>query len=461
MTSRLCVKNIGKGTSEDKIRSIFSAKGEVTDVKIIKTKSGKSREFAFVGFRTEQQANAAHSYFNNSYIGTSKIQIEAAQKLTSVENIENPENLRSRHSKKKLEAYQKAKEKQAKAEAQTQSKSHSTKAPVAVVKMSTEMQEFQSVMTHKRAGAVWDNDTAALQESVTDIRPTDQSDSESDEDDDVNDMTMDNSANSDEEEEEEDVARVKKGAAFDSAVSDLDFLKSKVSRKLDSDSDSDGDFDGDSDGGSSSSGSSVKNSDPMANSMDEDAGGDVEAMSDTWSAAKAEEDADSGRLFVRNIPYTCDEDELRALFEPFGAVSEVHIPVHKHARLPAPNSEPIAEADLSSLGELEPDGEQRLKYNKGFGFVQFLFPESATRAQEAVDGSSFQGRLLHIVLAQRKVEEPDAEVAGAGRGDEREGRLSSYQKKLEADRKRLMSRVEGWNSSYVRADSAVDSLAKR
>lgn len=34
-----------------------------------------------------------------------------------------------------------------------------------------------------------------------------------------------------------------------------------------------------------------------------------------------------GRLFVRNLPYTSTEDDLRELFESFGALSEVHLPV--------------------------------------------------------------------------------------------------------------------------------------
>ena len=34
-----------------------------------------------------------------------------------------------------------------------------------------------------------------------------------------------------------------------------------------------------------------------------------------------------GRLFVRNLPYTSTEDDLRELFENFGALSEVHLPV--------------------------------------------------------------------------------------------------------------------------------------
>lgn len=36
--SRICVKNIPKHATEARLREVFSAKGEVTDVKILKTK---------------------------------------------------------------------------------------------------------------------------------------------------------------------------------------------------------------------------------------------------------------------------------------------------------------------------------------------------------------------------------------------------------------------------------------
>ena len=35
MSSRICVKNIGKHTTEKQLKDLFSSKGEVTDVKII------------------------------------------------------------------------------------------------------------------------------------------------------------------------------------------------------------------------------------------------------------------------------------------------------------------------------------------------------------------------------------------------------------------------------------------
>ncbi len=35
MSSRICVKNIGKNATEKQLKDLFSFKGEVTDVKII------------------------------------------------------------------------------------------------------------------------------------------------------------------------------------------------------------------------------------------------------------------------------------------------------------------------------------------------------------------------------------------------------------------------------------------
>ena len=39
---------------------------------------------------------------------------------------------------------------------------------------------------------------------------------------------------------------------------------------------------------------------------------------------------------------------------------------------------------------------------KGFAFVTFVFPEKAQCAVEALDGSVFQGRMLHLLPAKPK-----------------------------------------------------------
>lgn len=79
--SRIIVKNLPKNIKEEKFRSLFASKGEITDLRLCKTKDGVFRRFGFVGFKTEEQAENAMQFFNNSFIDTSKIQIEIARDL--------------------------------------------------------------------------------------------------------------------------------------------------------------------------------------------------------------------------------------------------------------------------------------------------------------------------------------------------------------------------------------------
>ena len=81
--SRLCVKNLPKHCDEKRLRQHFaqSGEGEVTDVRVMRTKVGKSRLFGFVGFRTPHAAAAAQKHFARSFIDTSRITIEASKPM--------------------------------------------------------------------------------------------------------------------------------------------------------------------------------------------------------------------------------------------------------------------------------------------------------------------------------------------------------------------------------------------
>jgi multiple RNA-binding domain-containing protein 1 len=123
------------------------------------------------------------------------------------------------------------------------------------------------------------------------------------------------------------------------------------------------------------------------------------------------------------------QEELRALFEPFGLLAAVHLPL---------------------------DAEKK---GKGFGFVQFVIPEQAGRARTELDGTPFQGRVLHVIAA-KKAPEPAADDTAAGRGKPA-GRLSAFQQKKEEERRAQAGAKDGWNASYVRSDAVVDALAER
>jgi multiple RNA-binding domain-containing protein 1 len=78
----LVVWNLPKYLTEQRFKEHFEQKGQVTDVKIVKTKDGRSRQFGFIGYKTEQQAKAAKKHFDQTYFDTRKIIVEMAKPVS-------------------------------------------------------------------------------------------------------------------------------------------------------------------------------------------------------------------------------------------------------------------------------------------------------------------------------------------------------------------------------------------
>lgn len=74
-SSRLIVKNLPKSCTEAELRAKFSAHGQITDCALKYTQDGKFRQFAFLGFDTEQSAETARKYFNRTYMGSYKLDV--------------------------------------------------------------------------------------------------------------------------------------------------------------------------------------------------------------------------------------------------------------------------------------------------------------------------------------------------------------------------------------------------
>lgn len=60
---------------EEKLRNTFASRGDVTDIQLKFTKGGVFRKFAFIGFKTEVEAQNAVDFFNKSYVDSSRIQV--------------------------------------------------------------------------------------------------------------------------------------------------------------------------------------------------------------------------------------------------------------------------------------------------------------------------------------------------------------------------------------------------
>jgi len=79
----------------------------------------------------------------------------------------------------------------------------------------------------------------------------------------------------------------------------------------------------------------------------------------------------SRKVYVGNLHYEATEDELRALFQPYGDIEVVNIPLNRHNRKP-----------------------------RGFGFVTFAKASDAEQAARGMQGMLFKNRSLQVNFAK-------------------------------------------------------------
>ncbi|XP_048370954.1 probable RNA-binding protein 19 [Sphaerodactylus townsendi] len=147
-----------------------------------------------------------------------------------------------------------------------------------------------------------------------------------------------------------------------------------------------------------------------------------------WQRTKKDDEeeedlSESGRLFVRNLPYTSTEEDLEGIFSKYGPLSEIHFPIDSLTKKP-----------------------------KGFAFVTYMFPEHAVKAFAAVDGQVFQGRMLHVLPSTiKKVEEDSSDAVGS----------SSYKKQKESKDKANSSSSHNWNTLFMGTNAVADAVAQK
>jgi len=96
-------------------------------------------------------------------------------------------------------------------------------------------------------------------------------------------------------------------------------------------------------------------------------------------------------IFVGNLSFNTNEDELRTLFEPFGQVDRVSI---------------MTDRDTGR--------------SRGFGFVEMASNEDGEKAITALNGSQVGGRTINVNEARPKTERSGG--GGGGGGRDRGGR---------------------------------------
>ncbi|KAM3065849.1 Protein phosphatase PP2A regulatory subunit B [Clarireedia jacksonii] len=116
-------------------------------------------------------------------------------------------------------------------------------------------------------------------------------------------------------------------------------------------------------------------------------------------------------LYVKNLDDEIDDDKLRDLFAPFGAITSAKV----MRDTPADNADSKKEEDEEKNKENKKEGEAEteeetpaakpkrpLGKSKGFGFVCFNNPDEATKAVSEMNQRMVNNKPLYVALAQRK-----------------------------------------------------------
>ncbi|KAH0985190.1 hypothetical protein GBA52_012367 [Prunus armeniaca] len=355
----------------------------------MRTKEGKSRQFAFIGFRTESEAEEAMKYYNRSFLDTCRITCEIARKVGDPE-IPRPW---SRHSQKKETKGGEDGKKNKKEKEGVVAKSRSLEPSVKDESGDLQLHEFLEVMQPRAKSKLWANDTLVtpVAEKVSKAKK------ESEEKSVPVDMEVDKGV------KKNDLHNVAK----DDAVSDMDYFKSRVKTEW-SDSESSG---SDEEEEEEERRRRVLKNNELSTSKEE-----------------KEEVLESGRLFVRNLPFTATEDELEEVFSKFGD-AQVHLVIDKETNR-----------------------------SKGFAYVLYTLPESAERALEELDGSIFQGRLLHVMPAKQK---NPSEKLGADNSASQGSKTLKQRREDERKASEASGDTRAWNSLYMRSDTVIENIARK
>ncbi|BDA49748.1 Multiple RNA-binding domain-containing protein 1 [Coccomyxa sp. Obi] len=481
MTSRICVKGLPKQCSDQQLREHFSEKGDITDAKIVRTKDGQSRQFGFVGFRSVAEAQAAVKYFNRSFMGAQRLTVEFAEKYggshlprawskytegTSRYKKLHQEGDADQDKPKGVRELKKLKKQQRMGDAAPEEED-------------PKLAEFLQLMQPRRAGTIWSNEDTVLAAASSQKRSTAanvgsaaqasgagaleggaaakgsasnaRKDAKAGPGRDAADEADESSGSEvEDEEEEEQVPAQKDATVVDAGVSDMEYLRSRMTSNFEEsasdDEVQDDDVEGagdeavqeaDSQASEDSEGDEVdmdrvnshRKAGPRTPQQPQAEGAAEEVQAQTQEASIEE----TARLFVRNLPYSATEADLAEAFGQHGELSEVHIVMDKATRK-----------------------------SKGIALIQFAEAEGALEAQRALDGSIFQGRLLHVLPAHRPPPQRNTAAATTQEGENEAGKGGSggFKAQKEAERREGAGNRAAWNTLFMRPDTVAAAVAE-
>lgn len=422
--SRLIVKGLPKYLTEEKLKSHFSKQGNVTDVKLMKKRNGESRRFAFIGYKSRDDAEQAVDFFDQSFIDTAKIEVQLAKSFAD------PDVPISMKEKRRIDNERVAlqEERLMKQEQDRQLKKQKViKSKIdEEIESNPKLKEFMETFKPSSQSKSWASDSLAdgsgapsskdLENALAEKQPVPEAprndsddeyedfDKKSEDEDEV--MIPFNEPNEKSQDEEEQ----SNAKARDDKISDLEWLQLKRKRMIENED-------------------RIREiEEQQKQQMKKQRQAPTKIQSEEPEVDPIEEIInkikETGRLFIRNILYTSTEEEFRELFSRYGNLEEVHIAI-----------------------------DTRTGKSKGFVYIQFTNADDAVKAFEALDKQIFQGRLLHILPGEKKKDH---------RLDEFDLKNLPLKKQRELKRKDQASRSQfSWNSLYMNQDAVMDSVAAK
>ncbi|XP_045772794.1 probable RNA-binding protein 19 [Maniola jurtina] len=474
--SRLIVKNLPNKITVEKLKDLFSEKGEVTDIQLKYTKDGKFRNFGFVGYRKDEQAAAAKEHFDGTFVNSMKINVELCANLGDEKKpkawskyASDSTAYKKLHKSEAQENVKPKKDKLSKAER------NKNKIKELLKKHKDDPLFAEFIEAHVNEKTVWIKE--ALEEtgksddsSVEDEKPYEDG------------PQVDDKPPEDEQEKEE------KEKVANTGISDLEYMK-LLMKKVDGFKEKDKE-------------ATVEEVKPKkirnrplfyvkitglpykckkkdvkaffkplvpysirlplgkekkltgfcyvgfrtekelnkaltkdklfignhrlhVHKYEDRAKKEAEEEEQKNSRKNREREnneesvGESGSIFVRNLAYVVSEEELTQLFEKYGPLAEVHMPI-----------DPI------------------LRQPKGFATVTFVIPEHAVKAYTELDGTAFCGRMLHLLPARtEKLEDEDNDDG-----------LSFKEKKAKKLKQQAKS-SHNWNVLFLGVNAVADVVA--
>lgn len=458
---------------------MFSDKGRITDVQLKYTNEGKFRKFGFVGYQTEEEAATAKEYFGGACIDTSRIDVQVCAALG---DDQKPQSW-SKYAKdssifKKLNGIsdEDDKEKKQKEKAEKKKKGKKDRLEEIFGEHKNDPKFIEFMKAHGNGNEIWDNDLGVIEQTEEDVQGGASKQASKDESD------HDQGGGSSKNDESEISTKL-----ADQSISDADYLKtlkeigSSAAKQVKTDGErkindlftikireipfktkrkdvtnffkpikvysirlptrkhgfcyvgfkTEKEFNK----------AMLKNrsflqgkqvilidfteKNKLSAAEKEESTNDKKSKSNPkWAkqeeALKNEEDiSESGKIFFRNLTYTVTEEQLQELFGKYGPVADIHLPIDTVTR--------------------------RIK---GFGTVTYVMPENAVQAFSELDGSTFQGRLLHLIPGKSS-EEDEINTDGM-----------SFKEKKEFLQKKTAGSSHNWNTLFMGTNAIVNTLSK-